>query len=228
MSLLAGESPTVILCYPGGARGQVAVNAEDMPETVGFQVTTLATAASGYFEFHRHPADRRTATWRSSTSRRPFSTPSPDTMRSLFYGGTNLSFYIDPGYNARFDAAAALNDDSARLAEYRQLDFDLSEAAVAIPIGYNTRLDAFAPRIGCRVYSPPLFGYAVNRLLASVSRRVSRRYCLDGRGRDVAAAPTSVTVPFGGEGCHDHAAAAGSGVRLSTPPRPELEISPPA
>ena len=61
-----------------------------------------------------------------------------------------------------------MTDEAARLAEYRQLDAELSDTAVAIPIGYNTRLDAFAPRIGCRAYSQVLFGYAVNRLCINV------------------------------------------------------------
>lgn len=199
-SILDGATPAVTLCHPGGARGQVAADAEAQLEAVGFQVTLIGPTQMGmsYFTYIANPANCDMALFN-------FGPSFPDQsqiLRPLFYGGStsNFSFYNDPAYNARFDAAAAMTDDGARLAEYRQLDAELADQAVAIAVGYNTRLDAFADRIGCRVYSQVLFGYAVNRLCISVEGSAAPGGTVSTGSDATPSAPlqTSVTVPSGG------------------------------
>lgn len=130
----------------------------------------------------------------------------PDISRILhatFDGGTstNLSFFSDPGFNARFAAASTMTPESARHAEYADLDADLSEAAPAIAIGYDRRRDAFADRIGCRFLSQALFGYAVNRFCIEVETTAPPGGTVSTGDEATTAAPlqTSVTVPSGGD-----------------------------
>jgi ABC-type oligopeptide transport system substrate-binding subunit len=195
-SILAGDTPQVTLCHPTGPRGAVALQAKTMLEAVGFQVTEIAP--SGYFSYIANPNNCDLA----MVQQQPDIPDQSQLLRPLFYGGSpgNYSFFNDAGYNARFDAADAESDDSARLADYRQLNAELSDQAVAIPIGYATRLDAFAPRIGCRVYSSVLFGYAVNRLCINVVDTAPAGGTVSTGGDATPTAPlqTSVTVPSGG------------------------------
>ena len=199
-SILDGATPAVTLCHPGGARGQVAVDAETQLEAAGFQVTLIGPSQMGmqYFTYIANPANCDMALFNLG----PSFPDQSQILRALFYGGSpsNYSFFNDPAYNARFDTAAAMTDESARLAEYRQLDAELADQAVAIAIGYNTRLDAFADRIGCRVYSQVLFGFAVNRLCISVEESAAPGGTVSTGGDATPEAPlqTSVTVPSGG------------------------------
>ncbi len=69
-------------------------------------------------------------------------------------GNLNVSYFDDPVYNARLDAAALLPAGPARWAAYAELDRDLSAAAPVIPyVNTNARL-FYSDRIGCHAVSP--------------------------------------------------------------------------
>ena len=66
----------------------------------------------------------------------------------------NGSFFDDPAYNRRLDAAARLSGP-ARYAAYARLDADLAgKAAPMIAFGLSLTQDFFAARIGCQVFQP--------------------------------------------------------------------------
>jgi ABC-type transport system substrate-binding protein len=197
-ALLGGATPSVVLCHPSGPRADVAALAETQLEAVGFQVTRVLPAGN-YFAYIANPANCDAAMLNVSPD-------FPDGSRiltSLFRGGspTNFSFYDDPAVNARFDAAATLTPESARLAEWADIDRDMAASAVAIAIGHDRRRDAFADRIGCRVANHVLFGYYVNRLCIEVEQTAAPGGTVSTGDEASPAAPlqTSVTVPSGGD-----------------------------
>jgi ABC-type transport system substrate-binding protein len=199
-ALLGGATPSVTLCHPSGPRADVAALAETHLEAVGFQVTRVLPPGElgGYFAYIRNPANCDLAMLGVS----PDFPDGSRVLTSLFKGGspTNFSFYDDPAVNARFDAASTLTPESARRAEYADIDHDLAAAALAIAIGHDRRRDAFADRIGCRLFSQVLFGYAVNRLCIEVGETASPGGTVSTGDEASPAAPlqTSVTVPSGG------------------------------
>jgi len=66
-------------------------------------------------------------------------------------GNTNVSYFNDPDFNARLDAAAQLSGQ-ARYDTYAKLEHDLVRAAPLVAIStYNNR-EYFAARIGCQQY----------------------------------------------------------------------------
>ncbi len=194
-ALLGGATPSVTLCHPAGVRADVAALAETQLEAVGFQVTKVLPPGN-YFTYVANPSN-------CDLAMAQFLPDFPDGSRilnSLFRSSTNLSFFNDPAFNARFDAAAALTPESARLAEVADMDRDMADAAVAIAIGHDRRHDAFADRIGCRFFSQVLFGYALNRLCIEVEGQAAPGGTVS-TGEDASpAAPvqTEVTVPSGG------------------------------
>jgi hypothetical protein len=196
-ALLGGATPSVTLCHPSGPRADVAALAETQLEAVGFQVTRVLPPGS-YFTYIANPANCDLAMLGVS----PDFPDGSRVLTSLFKGGspTNFSFYDDPSVNARFDAASTLTPESARRAEYADIDRDLAASAVAIAIGHDRRRDAFADRIGCRLFSQVLFGYAVNRLCIEVEQTATAGGTVSTGDEATPAAPlqTSVTVPSGG------------------------------
>jgi peptide/nickel transport system substrate-binding protein len=67
---------------------------------------------------------------------------------------TNASFFDDPVYNRRLDAAARLSGP-ARYAAYARLDADLAgKAAPMIAFGDQLTQDFFSARTGCQVFQP--------------------------------------------------------------------------
>jgi ABC-type oligopeptide transport system substrate-binding subunit len=202
VSLLGGATPTVTFCHDTSRAG-VAALAETQLEAVGFQVTrvnpTEAPIFQNYFAYIGNPANCDVAV-------AGFAPAYPDPsvlLRALFYGGSpsNFSFYSDPGFNARFDAAPAITPESARLHEYALLDAQIADQAPAIAIGYNLRRDAFADRIACRFANNVLFGYAVNRLCIEVAETAAAGGTVSTGTDATPEAPlqTSVTVPGGGD-----------------------------
>jgi hypothetical protein len=196
-ALLGGATPAVTLCDPGGPRANVAALAETQLEAVGFQVTRVSAPPS-YFTYIANPSNCDLAMFNLSPD---FPDPSR-ILHTLFHGSqsTNFSFFSDPAFNARFDAARTMTPESARLAEYADLDADLADAAPAIAIGHNTRRDAFADRIGCRLLTQALFGYPVNRLCIAVAGTAPAGGTVSTGAEATPAAPvqTEVTVPGGG------------------------------
>ena len=88
--------------------------------------------------------------------------PDPrDVLNTLLRGShlppaqtTNASFFDDPAYNRRLDAAARLSGP-ARYAAYATLDADLAgKAAPMIAFGVQLTQDFFSARIGCQVFQP--------------------------------------------------------------------------
>ena len=197
-SLLGGATPSVTLCHPTGIRATVAAQAKTQLEAVGFQVTLSSPAP--YFTAIANPTNCNLAMLNVS----PDFPDASRVLHRLFEGGssTNFSFFNDPTFNARFDAAATMTPESARLAEYADLDADLAYAAPAIAIGHDRRRDAFADRIGCRVLSQALFGYALNRLCIEVESTAPPGGTVSTGAGATPAAPlqTEVAVPSGGTG----------------------------
>ena len=75
----------------------------------------------------------------------------------------NVSYFDDPTFNSRLDAAAPLFG-AARLGAYADLDRDLSAAAPIVPyVNTNGRV-FFSDRIGCHAFTPGLFPAALNVL----------------------------------------------------------------
>ena len=196
--LLGGATPAVTLCHPSGPRADVAALAETQLEAVGFQVTRVLPPGN-YFAYIADPANCDLALLGIF----PDFPDGSRVLTSLFRGGatSNFSFYDEPAVNARFDAASTLTPESARRAEYADIDRDLAASAVAIAIGHDRRRDAFADRIGCRLFSQVLFGYAVNRLCIEVDQTAAAGGTVSTGDEATPAAPlqTSVTVPSGGD-----------------------------
>jgi peptide/nickel transport system substrate-binding protein len=68
-------------------------------------------------------------------------------------GNVNFSYFNNPTYNKRMDAAARLNGD-ARAAAYAQLDADIARnQAPLVAWSYILNPDFFSPRIGCQIWS---------------------------------------------------------------------------
>jgi peptide/nickel transport system substrate-binding protein len=77
-------------------------------------------------------------------------------------GNTNISYFDDPVFNARLDAAATLGG-TAREDAYAALDRDLTAAAPIVPyINTNARL-FFSDRVGCHSFTPR-WGAVLNAL----------------------------------------------------------------
>lgn len=197
-TLLGGATPSVTLCHPTGGRVPVAAMAKTQLEAVGFQVTL--SSPTPYFTAIANPANCDLAMFNLS----PDFPDASRILQRLFHGSVsaNFSFFSDPAFNARFDAAATMTPESARLAEYADLDADLAKAAPAIAIGHDRRRDAFADRIGCRVLSQALFGYALNRLCIEVAANAPPGGTVSTGAEATPAAPlqTEVSVPTGGTG----------------------------
>jgi ABC-type transport system substrate-binding protein len=197
-SILAGATPSVTLCHPGGADPRVAVAqlAETQLEAVGFEVTRLQP--SPYFAGIADPATCNLALLGV--------TPDfPDGSRilgPLFRTGSpsNFSFFSDAGFDARLDALPGIVDESTRMTELAMLDAHLSDSAAALAIGHSVRRDAFSERIGCRLLNQALFGYPVNRLCVQVAETAAPGGTVSTGGDASPAAPlqTAVTVPGGG------------------------------
>jgi ABC-type transport system substrate-binding protein len=195
---LDGASPAVTLCHPFGVRADVAAAAETQLEAVGFEVTRVLPPGP-YFAYIGNPANCDLAMLQML----PSYLDGSSILQNLFRSPTNSSFYNDPVFNARFDAALGLTPESARLAEVADMDRDVAESAVAIAIGHDRRNDAFAARIGCRIFSQVLFGYALNRLCIEVEGSATAGGEPVSTGDEATpAAPlqTSVGVPAGGTG----------------------------
>lgn len=78
-------------------------------------------------------------------------------------GNTNVSYFDDPSFNARLDAAAPLTGPT-RLATYADLDRDISTAAPIIPYVNTNGRAFFSDRIGCHVFMSSIAGAALNAL----------------------------------------------------------------
>jgi ABC-type oligopeptide transport system substrate-binding subunit/Ca2+-binding RTX toxin-like protein len=75
----------------------------------------------------------------------------------------NVSYFNDPTFNARLDAASPLTGP-IRLATYADLDRDLSAAAPIVPYVNTNARAFFSDRIGCHVFPGGLSGTALNAL----------------------------------------------------------------
>lgn len=75
---------------------------------------------------------------------------------------TNVSYFDDPVFNARLDAASRLNGPE-RYPTYADLDRDLSAVAPIVPFINTNRVVFFTERIGCQEFNP-LTGVALNGL----------------------------------------------------------------
>jgi peptide/nickel transport system substrate-binding protein len=68
-------------------------------------------------------------------------------------GNVNFSYFNNPAYNKRMDAASRLTGD-ARASTYAQLDADLARnQSPLVAWGYILNPDFFSPRIGCQIWS---------------------------------------------------------------------------
>jgi peptide/nickel transport system substrate-binding protein len=194
-ALLNGAQPTVTLCHPSGVRAQVAQVVQHQLQEVGFAVSTVQRGGD-YFAYIANAAncDLAFVQWL------PQYGDGSSVLNLLFRSPTNLSFFDDPAFNARFDAALGLTPEAARLAEVADMDRDLAESAVAVAIGHDRRNDAFANRIGCRFFSQLLFGYALNRLCIEVEQTAAAGGTVSTGDEASPQAPlqTSVSVPSGG------------------------------
>ena len=74
----------------------------------------------------------------------------------------NVSYFDDPVFNARLDAAAPLTG-AQRFRTYAELDRDLSAAAPIVPYVNTTSVLFFSDRIGCHTF-PPVYRVALNTL----------------------------------------------------------------
>jgi ABC-type transport system substrate-binding protein len=201
VGLLGGATPSISLCYPAN-RGPAAALLQSQLQAVGFAVG-LEPYGSEFFTVvvpDSARCDMRLFTVFPSY-------PDPAAVLPFFFdgdpnGALNRSFFDDPGFNARFDAASATTNEAARLAEYADLDFDLAFAAPNVAVGFRSRRDILAPRIGCTALSRARFGgYALNRLCVELSDTAAPGGTVSTGGDATPAAPlqTSVTVPDGGE-----------------------------
>jgi peptide/nickel transport system substrate-binding protein len=89
--------------------------------------------------------------------------PDPFDTLNLFFDGTtigpvnnnDISYFDDPGFDARLQAAAQLTGPE-RYATYGQLDIDLvRDAAPLAAFGATNSRDFFSERTGCQTYVPP-------------------------------------------------------------------------
>jgi ABC-type oligopeptide transport system substrate-binding subunit len=210
-ALLAGApdpTPSVRLCHSAtGRHAALAMAAEPQLEAVGFEVTRVAHPPAQYFTtVLQNPANCELATfgwipdWLDPSAVLP----------ALFHGdaapvgtgyGFNASFFDDPAFNARFDAAASLTPETARFAEYADLDNDLAAAAPAVAIGYIRNTSVFSDRMGCLSFTNAVLGYAMNRLCIEVDETAAPGGTVSTGDEATPASPlqTSVTVPSGGE-----------------------------
>jgi len=219
VSFLNGATPSVRLCHttnpPDAAMAALAETQLEIdgPGGVGFDVTTVGYPVGQYFTtILPNPANCELARFGWIPD---FLDPS-NVLVSLFgstsypveplpASGFNVSFFSDPtpgGFNDRFAAAAVETPESARLGTYGQLDVDLAEDAVpSVAIGYIKRRDVFSDRIGCRILSQALFGYAINRLCIEVAETAPPGGTVSTGEESSTAAPlqTEVTVPSGGD-----------------------------
>jgi peptide/nickel transport system substrate-binding protein len=68
-------------------------------------------------------------------------------------GNVDFSYFNNPVYNKRMDAASRLSGD-ARASTYAQLDADIARnQAPLVAWGYILNPDFFSPRIGCQIWS---------------------------------------------------------------------------
>jgi ABC-type transport system substrate-binding protein len=68
-------------------------------------------------------------------------------------GNVNFSYFNNPTYNRRMDAASRLSGD-ARASTYAQLDADLARnQSPLVAWSYILNPDFFSPRIGCQIWS---------------------------------------------------------------------------
>ena len=66
----------------------------------------------------------------------------------------NFSYFNDPAYNRKMDAAAQLSGD-ARAKTYEELDLDIAKNAAPLALYMNDNVrDFFSARVGCQVYQP--------------------------------------------------------------------------
>jgi len=86
--------------------------------------------------------------------------PDPsDVLNSLFDGtnqpdGHTVSYFDDPGFNARLQAAARLSG-AGRYTAYSGLEVELARKAAPLVALYSrTSRDFFSARVGCHVYNP--------------------------------------------------------------------------
>ncbi len=75
----------------------------------------------------------------------------------------NVSYFDDPTFNVRLDAASPLTRP-ARLATYADLDRDLSAVAPIVPYVNTNARAFFSDRVGCHVFPGGLSGTALNAL----------------------------------------------------------------
>ena len=69
-------------------------------------------------------------------------------------GNNNVSYFNDPVYNRRFDAAAKLTG-AARYRAYARLDADLTrDAAPWVPVSNSLIQAFFSARVGCQQFAP--------------------------------------------------------------------------
>ncbi len=156
-----------------GIRGQTAILYSSLnPVTVqvaGLVRDQLARIGIGV-EIHAFPRAEQIA--REGTRGEPFDLTLEgwlndyldpfDTLNVLLDGtsigpfnNNNVSYFDDPVYNARLQAAAQLTG-TTRFSTYGDLDVDLvsNAAPLAVYGTFNSR-DFFSARVGCQVYVPP-------------------------------------------------------------------------
>ena len=69
-------------------------------------------------------------------------------------GNNDLSYFNNPAYNRRLDAAVKLTG-AARYRAYAQLDAYLTrDAAPWVPYGNSVLQDLYSARIGCQIFAP--------------------------------------------------------------------------
>ena len=165
-ALVGGTDPAVQLCYASNEpRAALTALAETQLEAAGFVVEVVPYTAGEFFgEILPDPniCELKLVTFQSGRD-------AGATLRNLFHSdaippaGSNYSFFDDGNFDLRMDNADELADAS-RVADYGQIDIDLTATAPAVAIGVTLRRDVFSDRMGCRYLSQILWGYAVNRL----------------------------------------------------------------
>jgi len=128
-----------------------------------------------------------------------------DFLNALFDGSVpssnaDFSYFNDPSFNARLEAAAALAPGPTRDAVYAQLDHDIAAQAPMVPLFNAGDADLFSARIGCQVYQP-LFGMNLNELCVRVDTPEPAGGTLSTGSTASTDAPlqTSVTTPNAGQ-----------------------------
>ncbi len=137
------------------AQQQVALIASEL-EAVGFTVD-VHSFASGLFTkcgTKGEPFDICVAGWAADY-------PDPYDLLQLFDGRTiqdnsnnNISYFEDPAFNAKLDAANALSGE-ARYTAFGNLDVEVArDAAPWAALDYRNQRDFFSDRIGGQVFQP--------------------------------------------------------------------------